>query len=124
MLGKLPENELMAAFSIADIFLMPNRALENGDIEGFGIVFLEANAFGKPVIGGNTGGVVEAIEDGVSGILVDSEDPNAVKNAIVRLLKDDSIREKMGRQGRERVVNEFNDLCASISFKQLVDSVI
>jgi phosphatidylinositol alpha-1,6-mannosyltransferase len=124
ILGKLPENELMAAFSIADIFLMPNRTLANGDLEGFGIVFLEANAFGKPVIGGNTGGVVEAIEDGFSGILVDSEDPNAVKNSIVRLLKDDSMREKLGRQGQERVFNKFNDVCASISFKQLVDSLI
>jgi phosphatidylinositol alpha-1,6-mannosyltransferase len=124
ILGKLPENELMAAFSIADIFLMPNRALANGDLEGFGMVFLEANAFGKPVIGGNSGGVVEAIEHGVSGILVDSEDPNAVKNSIVGLLKDDSMREKLGRQGQERVVSKFNDLGASVSFKRLVDSII
>ncbi len=73
--GAIPHDEVPAYFAAADVFVHPNRELENGDVEGFGMVFLEANASGLPVIGGNSGGTPDAIQDGVTGYLVD---PNSV----------------------------------------------
>ena len=81
--GIVPENELTAYYAASDIFLLPNRVHE-GDIEGFGIVFLEAAASGKPVIGGNSGGVPEAVQRDVTGLLVDGSVDEVVK-AIRRL---------------------------------------
>jgi len=89
------------------LFLMPNRDLPNGDVEGFGIVFLEANAAGKPVIGGRAGGVPDAIEDGRSGLLVDPEDEADIRSAVERLLKDPEAARQMGMAGRERALARF-----------------
>lgn len=89
------------------LFLMPNRDLQNGDVEGFGIVFLEANAAGKPVVGGRAGGVPDAIEDGRSGILVDPEDETAIRAAVDWLLGDPAAAARMGAYGRERALSRF-----------------
>ena len=86
---------------------MPSYA-EGADFEGFGIVYLEANIAGKPVIGGRSGGVPEAIDDGVSGILVDSKDNDEIVKAIARLTGDLGLRHKLGRQGHDRAVEWFN----------------
>jgi phosphatidylinositol alpha-1,6-mannosyltransferase len=86
---------------------MPNRIGVGGDFESFGIVYLEANSFGKPVIGGRSGGVPEAISDGVSGVLVDPEDLGELRSAIKRLLEDEELRLKLGSAGYTRVIEEF-----------------
>jgi glycosyltransferase involved in cell wall biosynthesis len=85
-----------------EIFLTPNRTLANGDTEGFGIVFLEAGFWEKPVIGGNAGGVPDAVEDGVTGILVDGFDPAALERAIRRLLDNPDLAREMGRNGMRK----------------------
>lgn len=95
-------------YEIAEIFVMPNRELDDGDVEGFGIVFLEANAHGIPVVGGRSGGAVDAIVDGETGILVDPRDPDDVTAAIGRLLGDDDVRSAMGEKGRKRVEEELD----------------
>jgi phosphatidylinositol alpha-1,6-mannosyltransferase len=106
-LGLVPFNKLVAYHNLGDIYVLPNRTLEDGDTEGFGIVFLEANACGKPVIGGRAGGVVEAVVDGVTGLLVTPEDPKDIAEKICRLLGDKKLAEEMGQKGRERAWNEY-----------------
>ena len=69
--GPLSDADLLAAYRSADLFIMPNRTMPDGDTEGFGLVFLEANACGRAVIGGKAGGAVEAVRDGETGLLVD-----------------------------------------------------
>ena len=100
--GCVPDEDLPAYYNAADVFVMPNRK-EGTNVEGFGIVFLEANACGKPVIGGCSGGAVDAIADGESGYLVDPYSPPAIAGAAVRLLTDFALARRMGVRGREWV---------------------
>lgn len=106
-LGKISEEEKWAWLDLCDIFIMPTRE-EDGNFDGFGIVYLEANLAGRPVIAGNSGGVREAVEDGVSGLLVDPESTEEIKNAIIKLTRDKDLREKLGQQGRERAIKNFS----------------
>lgn len=84
------------------------RLATGQDFEGFGIVYLEANLAGKPVIAGGSGGVSDAVENGVNGLLVDPNDINDIACAITKLAKDKKLRKKLGERGRERAVKEFN----------------
>lgn len=108
-IGYAKENDLPTLFCACDIFIMPSLTLNNGhDYEGFGIAFIEANACGKPVIGGMSGGMTEAIIDGETGLLVDPNDVNAVAEAIVRLLTDNKLADRLGENGRKRVEKELS----------------
>jgi glycosyltransferase involved in cell wall biosynthesis len=120
IVGRLKREELMACFILCDVFVMPNRTLQNGDLEGFGIVFLEANSFAKPVIGGKSGGAIEAIEDGVTGFVVDTNDIRHLKDAMVKLLSDSSMRQRMGIDGQERVRRHFNTETTGEAFAKIV----
>jgi phosphatidylinositol alpha-1,6-mannosyltransferase len=100
-LGSVSAPDVVSLMQAADVFIHPNRELANGDVEGFGIVFLEAGACGTPVIGGNTGGTPDAIRDGETGFLVDPEIANEIADRAVLLLKDAALRSRMGRAGRE-----------------------
>lgn len=110
--GYVPENQLPDYYNLCDIFILPNRITEKsalrGDYEGFGIVFLEAGACGKPVIGGRSGGVAESIQDGVTGILVDPHSVEDISRAIRSLLEDSELRRKMGEAGRKRAEEKFD----------------
>ena len=101
------DEELNAWYELCDIFIMPARNI-NGDFEGFGTVYLEANLFAKPVIAGASGGVRDAVVDALNGLLVNSEDPKAIAQAIIRLANDENLRLKLGEQGRERALKEFS----------------
>lgn len=90
----------------ADLFALPARD-EGDDVEGFGIVYLEAAAHGLACIGGNSGGVPEAIIDARTGMLVDPNEASEIANAIKALLEDPDRRIAMGRAGRDRVRSEF-----------------
>jgi phosphatidylinositol alpha-1,6-mannosyltransferase len=87
----------------ADVFAMPSR-LPGGGLagEGFGIVYLEAAAYGKPVVAGNVAGALDAVLEGETGLLVDPTDPIAVSEAITRLLLDAELARGMGRAGAQR----------------------
>jgi phosphatidylinositol alpha-1,6-mannosyltransferase len=99
---------LPAFYNLCDAYIMPSREIaSSGDTEGFGITFLEANACEKPVIGGNSGGVVDAIVDGETGLLVDPLDPAAIAEKAILLLTDKALAEKLGIQGRERIEKGF-----------------
>ena len=106
--GKIPNQDLVPIYALCDVFAMPSRdQSEQCDVEGFGVVFLEANACGKPVIGGRSGGIPEAVQDGLTGLLVDPHDPEDMAKAITRLLTDSELSARLGQQGRMRVARDF-----------------
>ena len=106
--GYVPDRELGVYYCVSEVFSMISRELhDKGDIEGFGIVFLEANYFGIPVVGGNSGGVTDAVIHGKTGLLVDPENVIDVAEAIIKLLLDKDLSNTLGAYGRTRVLKEF-----------------
>jgi phosphatidylinositol alpha-1,6-mannosyltransferase len=107
----VPVEDLIRHYALCDVFLLANRADkdEQGqvDIEGFGMVFLEANCQGKPVIGGRSGGTVDAVEHGVTGFLCEPEDPADFAKALDTLLSDPELAKKMGDAGKVRAGRDF-----------------
>jgi phosphatidylinositol alpha-1,6-mannosyltransferase len=116
--GTIPDEDLPAFYAASDIFLLPNR-VDDGDIEGFGIVFLEAAAAGKPVIGGDSGGVPEAVERDVTGLLVDGASVAAVAAAIADLATSEERRGRMGLAGRVRAHRCFSWQRAAVAVSEL-----
>jgi len=107
IINQVTDQERDNWYNAGDIFIMPSRNI-GGDFEGFGIVYLEANLAGKPVIAGRSGGVEDAVIDGLNGLLVDPEDTGQIARAIVKLALDAGLRQKLGEQGRERALKDFN----------------
>lgn len=95
-----------AWYAAADAFVMPVRD-DGEDIEGFGIVFLEAAAAGLPSVAGRSGGAIEAVLDRETGLLVDPADPQDLAAAIQRLRADPKLRSRLGQAGRARVLRDF-----------------
>lgn len=106
--GAVNEQTKLALYALCDVFVMPNRLLNSVDWEGFGIVFLEAARAGKPSIGGANGGVPDAVEHGVTGLLVDPEDGRAVAAALTSLLSDGDLRLRLGAAARARAAAQFD----------------
>ncbi len=105
-----------------DVFIMPSRKIRaSGQYEGFGIVFLEAALFKKPVIAGRSGGVVDAVVDGETGLLVDPCDPADIAKAINRLLDDPTYGNRLGEAGYQRVVTEFSLKALAPKIRRLVE---
>lgn len=99
--GFIPEEEKHLYYQSCDIFTMPSTFIEDeGNIEGFGIVYLEANSAYKPVIGSNTGGIPSAIKNEETGLIVEPE-TEELRKAISKLLEDDKKRTEMGEKGRK-----------------------
>jgi phosphatidylinositol alpha-1,6-mannosyltransferase len=102
-LGALPDDQRDDWLRRAHVLAMPSRLPAGGFAgEGFGIVYLEAGAYGKPVVAGNVGGALDAVVDGQTGLLVDPLDPLAVADAITTLLLDEQLAHRLGAAGRER----------------------
>ncbi len=107
-LGLVPEEDLPDIYALSDVFVMPSRQnLAIHSVEGFGLVYLEASASGKPVIGGRSGGVPDAVVDGVTGLLVDPVDPDDIANALCTLLSRPELSRELGENGRRRAMSEF-----------------
>jgi phosphatidyl-myo-inositol dimannoside synthase len=100
-LENLSREEVGACYAHADVFALPSTG------EGFGLVFLEAMAFSKPVVGAASGGTTDVVEDGVNGLLVPPNNAGALVQALGRLLCDESLREELGRRGGEIVRRRF-----------------
>jgi phosphatidylinositol alpha-1,6-mannosyltransferase len=116
VLGRVSDEDRAALLGAADVFVMACRNRWGGlEQEGFGIVFLEAAAFGVPQVAGESGGATEAVLDGETGLVVDDpSDPGAVAEAIRTLLADPPLRRRLGRAARTRVQEFFNtDVLAS-----------
>lgn len=103
-LGLLDRENLAELYSASDLFVLPSRI----PYEGFGFVYIEANACGLPVISGNTGGVIDAVENMQSGIIIDPTDQKQLENAIKKMF-DDDFRLKIGKHGLNRVKNSFTN---------------
>ncbi len=102
-LGAVNDEQRDAWLRRADVFAMPSRLPAGGFAgEGFGIVYLEAGAFAKPVVAGNVGGALDAVLDGETGMLVDPLDPLAVAEAVTRLLQDGALARRLGEAGQAR----------------------
>ena len=95
-------------YNLCDQFIMISRELAKGDAEGFGIVYLEAASAGIPVIAGNSGGVGEAVLDGVTGLLVDPESTREIKEAVLSLHDNAQLREALIQNGYRRAKSSFN----------------
>ena len=104
--GTVSAADLPRYFAACDFFVHPNRVVAH-DFEGFGLVFLEAAAAARPAIGGATGGVREAIEDGVTGILVSGTDVEELTSAIRMMAASGPLRQRMGAAARARVLRSF-----------------
>lgn len=107
LLGHVSPEDLPRWYNACDVFAMPNREI-NGDTEGFGMVFLEAAACGKPAIAGQDGGTGSAVVSEVTGLRVDGVSAKAVSVALARLLGDVPLTCKMGAEGNLRVGSEFS----------------
>jgi glycosyltransferase involved in cell wall biosynthesis len=106
-LGNLKEQTLPTIYNCADVFVLPSIQ------EGQGIVLLEAQASGVPVVAFGVGGVCEAVRNGESGLLAKSGDSGDLAAGLLRLLSDASLRERLGAGGRRLVFENYNwDLCA------------
>ena len=99
LLGRVDDDTLRAAYSIADLFIMPNIPVQN-DIEGFGLVALEAAAAGRYVVASKLDGIPEAIVPGENGTLLDPLDTDAYVETILELLADDEERSRLGQRAR------------------------
>jgi phosphatidylinositol alpha-1,6-mannosyltransferase len=107
--GEVGEHELPKYYALADVFAMPCRTRLGGlEVEGWGNVFIEAAACGKPVVVGDSGGARETVVHGETGLLVDGTDTAEVAAAVATLLADPGLARKMGEAGRERVLSRHS----------------
>lgn len=122
--GRVDADDLAAVYALGDVFVMASRVRPaECDVEGFGLVFLEANACGKPVIGGHTGGIPEAIVDGKTGFLVAPEDAADIAGRLATVLSNRELSAEMGRQGRARVKADFSWAGAAAQVQQLITAM-
>ena len=106
-LTEVVDSELPLAYALGTVYVGVSRQTAK-DVEGFGISLLEAQATGTPVVAGRSGGMPDAVQDGKTGVLVDSDDPASVAAAIAEFLDDPGRAEQFGTAGREAVVRFFN----------------
>jgi phosphatidylinositol alpha-1,6-mannosyltransferase len=107
--GRLQLDQLPLYLSIAEIFAMPSRdRLAGLEVEGLGIVYLEASGCGLPIIVGRSGGAPDAVIDGETGLIVDGEDTDSIAEACAQLLRDPSRARAMGFKGREWVTSQWS----------------
>jgi phosphatidylinositol alpha-1,6-mannosyltransferase len=121
--GLLERTDLLRLFRTCDVFLMPGRAV-GLTAEGFGIVYLEAARFAKPVVAGRAGGAPEAVAHGETGLVVDGESPADVATAVIRLLTDPGYAERLGRCAQARVLREFDGWVQHQQFDALVEELL
>ena len=120
--GPVPQDELPAHYAVGDVFAMPCRTRRGGlDVEGLGIVYLEASAAGLPVVGGDSGGAPDAILEGETGYVVGGRDVAALERRLIALLQDPAGAKAMGEKGRAWVERDWNwDLIAG-RLRTLID---
>ena len=106
--GKVDQAQLANWYAAGDVFAMPCRTRVGGwDVEGLGIVFLEASATGLPVIVGNSGGAVDAVLDGETGFLVNGNNLSEIGDRLIDLLANQDLAKRMGSAGRNWVAREW-----------------
>lgn len=107
LLGHVSPEDLPRWYNACDVFAMPNREI-NGDTEGFGMVFLEAAACGKPVIAGTAGGTGSAVIEGVTGQRIDGNSIDEIVSHLSELLSNPELARVLGAHGHERALQEYS----------------
>ncbi|MFT5741125.1 MAG: colanic acid/amylovoran biosynthesis glycosyltransferase [Gammaproteobacteria bacterium] len=106
--GTEPADSIRQRLATSWLFVAPSITAASGDAEGLGMVFLEAQALKTPVVSFRSGGVVEAVADGITGLLCNEKDVGKLTDNIRQLLNDADLRMQMGKQGRQRVEQQFD----------------
>ena len=120
-LGRISYQNLPKYLAMGHVFAMPSRSRLFGlEVEGLGIVYLEASSCGLPVIGGSSGGAPDAVIHGETGYVVDGENVEEIAARCIELLKDESLRNRMGQRGREWVKAEWSWEIWSDKFNELL----
>jgi phosphatidylinositol alpha-1,6-mannosyltransferase len=122
--GFVPDSQINAYYNLADIVVMPNREERDGDLEGFGMVFLEGNAAGKPVVGGRSGGAPEAVVHGETGMLVNSLDEDELLRTLGDLVASSDLRNRLGAAGLKRAREEFGWNSRAAKLRKISEAVI
>jgi len=104
----IEDKELVRFYNVCDLFLLLSRHVGDLNVEGFGIVLLEANACQKPVIAGNSGGIPDAVEDGITGYLVDPNNSQEIMKKIKDLLLNPQKKNEMGKNARLKMLSKYN----------------
>ena len=121
-IGRINYDELPQYICVGKIFAMPSRSRFFGlEVEGLGIVYLEASACGLPVIAGSSGGAPDAVVQGVTGVVVDGMDSAAIAIAVIEMLKNSEKSEAMGAAGREWIIENWRWQIWSDEFKALLN---
>ncbi|MBX3063846.1 MAG: glycosyltransferase family 4 protein [Anaerolineae bacterium] len=114
--GRISDADLLELLHTADLFALPAINTADGKFEGFGLVYLEASAAGLPVIGTLDCGAEDAIRDGETGFLIAQNDPEALAETAIQLLRDANLRSRMGAAGRQWAeVNSWQQVAARVS---------
>jgi phosphatidylinositol alpha-1,6-mannosyltransferase len=120
--GSVPWDELPEHYAAGDVYAMPCRTRAAGlDVEGLGIVYLEASATGLPVVGGDSGGAPDAVREGETGFVVGGRDAAAIVDRVAGLLADPARAEKMGAAGRAWVEREWRWETQAARLTRLLD---
>jgi len=119
--GRVQYADLPRYICVGDVFAMPSRSRLAGlEVEGLGIVYLEASACGLPVIGGISGGAPDAVLQGETGFSVDGRSAHEVAQAIVRVLTDKELAQRLGARGRQWIIEQWQWRVWSERFNQLL----
>jgi phosphatidylinositol alpha-1,6-mannosyltransferase len=126
LLGHVSQEDLPRWYNACDVFAMPNREI-NGDTEGFGMVFLEAAACGKPALAGKAGGAGSAVVQDETGVLVDGQEQEQVVEGLRRILADDvannTTAPRLGQQGYRRAQAKFSWEQVAVSTRKIMEGV-
>ncbi len=114
----LSRERLAACYARADVFALPSTG------EGFGLVFLEAMAFGTPIVAAAAGGSTDLVENEINGLLVPAHDPEQLANALARLLCDDALRSTLGRRGAEKVRSQHSFRCFDSELDEILGHLV
>lgn len=121
--GSVPWEQLPSFYASADVFAMPVRTRNFGfDVEGLGIVYLEASASAIPVIAGNSGGAPDAVINEVTGFVLDPKNKNLLIEKIVNLLLNPDLRNRLGRQGRSWIEKQWQWPSRHLQIRKLLST--
>lgn len=120
-IGFVAHENMREFYEMCDVFVLTSRDIPGKpQTEGFGLVFLEANLFGKPVIASRTGGIADAVLDGQTGLMVEPNNPSETAAAVIRLLTDKPLARQLGAAGHNRVLKDFSGESAVQKIREIM----